>query len=96
MENIQTYAVGNGEITLTDFDAEELRIILQTKYIAYVINELIDSEPNLYKFNSEKQRYRFINEMVSRFTDLRDITGCYEEMLEEAMLERAEELGIRG
>lgn len=96
MDTIRTYAVGNGEITLTAQDAEELRIILQTEYVAHVINELIDAEPEAYRFPSTKSRSRFVDEMTGRFSDLRDIEGCFEEIVEDTMLERADELGIRG
>lgn len=96
MDTIRTYAVGNGEITLTEQDAEELRIILQTEYVARVINELIDAEPDAYCFPSKKSRSRFVDEMTHRFSDLRDVEGCFEEIVEDALLERADELGIRG
>ena len=96
MENIKTYAVGNGEITLTAQDAEELRILLQSDYIEHVIDELIDAEPGVYRFYSDRARSAFVHNMVSRCSDLRDIEGCYEEILEDAMLEYADDLGIRG
>ena len=95
MDTIRTYPVGNGEITLTAQDAEELRIMLQSDYIEHVINELIDAEPGVYEFMSTKHRSRFVRAMANRCSDLRDIEGCYEEILEDAMLEWAEELGIR-
>ena len=96
MEDIRTYAVGNGEITLTAQDAEDLRIILQTRHIKHVINELIDAEPDLYRFPSKRVRSVFVNTMVGRCFDLRDIEGCYAEMVEDDMLEYADKLGIRG
>jgi hypothetical protein len=96
MDNIRTYSVGNGEITLTAQDAEELRILLQSDYMEYVINELIDASPKAYKFYSDKARRAFVNNMVLRRSDMRDIEGCFEEMLEDSMLEYAEDLGIRG
>ena len=96
MDNIKTYAVGNGEITLTAQDAEELRIILQTQYMENVINEIIDAEDGVYNFYSKRARSAFVSNMVGRCSDMRDIEGCYAEMLEDAMLEYADDLGIRG
>lgn len=96
MDNIKTYAVGNGEIVLSAHDTEELRIILQTEYIEQIINEIIDAEDGVYNFYSEKSRSAFVRTMVGRCSDMRDIEGCYAEMLEDAMLEYADNLGIRG
>lgn len=96
MDKIRTYPIGSGEITLTEQDAEELRMILQSEHIEFVVNELIDADPDVYRFRDRKHRNRFVSDIVSNSSDIRDIEGCYEEILEDMMLERADELGIRG
>lgn len=45
-DNIKTYAVGNGEITLSDTDAEELRIILQTEHVRNVMASIVHDNIN--------------------------------------------------
>lgn len=96
MDSIRTYSVGNGEITLTAHDAEELRIILQTEHMENVVNEIIDADPSVYRFYSDKARSAFVSNIVSRYSDLRDVEYCFAEVMEDAMLQYAEDLGIRG
>lgn len=79
-----TYAVGNGEITLTKYDAEELRIILQTEYLRSVVKELIDEHEDCFKFNSPSTKNRFIDEIVEMNDDCINYdSSYYAEMLQE-------------
>ena len=94
MDTIKTYAVGNGEITLTKQDAEELRIILQNEYIESVINEIIDATPEYFCFPSAKVRARFVNTLVSQHDDMRDILGGYEENMTESIFHLARHMGL--
>ena len=83
MEDIRTYHVGSGEITLTAQDAEELRRILQFEYIEHCINEVIDADPKYFVFTSEHNRPAFIRKVADRYDDLVDIEvgALYEPVL---------------
>ena len=94
MDTIKTYAVGNGEITLTEQDANELRIILQNEYMASVINEIIDATPECFRFPSAKVRRRFVDTLVHQHEDLRDILGGYEENMTESIFHLARHRGL--
>ena len=94
MENIKTYAVGNGEITLTKRDADELRHILQSEFVEYVVRIIIEDYEDSFHFTSEKSRSRFIQEIVERQDDLINVFGCYEEMVQEDIFNYAEEIGV--
>ena len=92
MDTIKTYAVGNGEITLTKQDAEELRIILQTEYLRKVIDEIVDENIDCFDFSSRSARNRFVDELVRMNDDCVNYdSSYYTEMLEENIFERAEE-----
>lgn len=92
MEDIRTYAVGNGEITLTAQDAEELRFILQTDYLAKVIDELIEKDADCFSFRSPASRRHFVDELVRMNDDCVNYDSSYfTEMLSENIFDRARE-----
>ena len=94
MDSIKTYAVGNGEITLTAQDAEELRIILQTEYLERFIRELIKENRECFKFTPASLRH-FVDEMVRINSDWVDYDSSYHtEIMEENIFDRAGELGL--
>lgn len=94
MNSIKTYAVGNGEITLTKQDAEELRIILQTEYLEKFIRELIKENHECFKFTPASLRH-FVDEMVRINSDWVDYDSSYHtEIMEENIFDRAGELGM--
>lgn len=95
MDSIKTYAVGNGEITLSAHDAEELRIILQTEHLRNVINGIIDENIDCFAFSSQSDRNHFVDELVRMNDDCVNYdSSYYGEMLEENIFNRAEELNI--
>ena len=95
MEDIRTYAVGNGEITLTAQDAEELRVILQTDHLAKVIDELIEQRIDCFSFRSPASRRHSVDELVRMNDDCVNYdSSYYEEMLVENIFRRAEEYKI--
>ena len=94
MENIKTYAVGSGEITLTNRDADELRYMLQREFLEYVVRNIIEDNEGAFHFTSEKNRSRFANDVVDRFDDLVNIFGAFEEMVYDYIFEHAEEWGV--
>lgn len=95
MNDIKTYAIGNGEITLTEEDAEQLRIMLQTDYLAKVINEIVDKNIDDLAFPSKSSRRHFVDNMVRLHDDLVNYDSIYyEETIEENIFRRAEELGL--
>ena len=94
MENIRTYTVGNGEITLTAQDAEELRRLLQFEFVERRINEVIDSDPSFFRFTSEHNRPAFVRKVADRYDDLVDIYGCHGECLDEDVTYVACRVGV--
>lgn len=95
MDTIRTYAVGNGEITLTAQDAEELRIILQTEHLTKVINNIIDEHIDELKFPGPRSRRRFVEEVVHSERDLISYDSIYyEENMQENMFNIAEDRGL--
>lgn len=94
MEDIRTYAVGNGEITLSAQDAEELRRLLQFEYIEHVVNEAIDSDPSFFHFTSEHNRSAFVHKFADRYEDIVDITGGHFECLDEDLTYVACRVGV--
>ena len=95
MDTIKTYAIGNGEITLTESDAEELRIILQTEHLCKIINEIIDENIDCFNFRNSSAREHFVDELVRLNDDCVNYdSSYYTEMLEENIFNRAEELKI--
>ena len=95
MDNIKTYAVGNGEITLTAQDAEELRVILQTEHLRNVIDELIEQRKDCFSFQDPRSRRHFVDEMLRLNSDLIDYDSTYyTEMLIENIFREAEAKGI--
>lgn len=92
MNTIRTYAVGNGEITLTEQDAEELRIILQTDHLAKVISELIQNNKDCFSFRSSASLRHFVDELVRMNDDCINYDSSYfKEMLEGNIFDRAKE-----
>ena len=97
MDTIKTYAIGSGEITLTEQDAEELRIMLQTEYLEKRINEIIDENINDLKFPGPRSRRRFVEKLVAMNSDLVSYDSIYyEETMMENMFDTAEDLGFLG
>lgn len=95
MDNIRTYAVGNGEITLTDQDAEELRIILQTEHLRQVIDEIVGKNLDCFDFRTPSSRKHFVNDVVRLNDDCINYDSLYyKETLEENIFLRAEALNI--
>ena len=95
MDAIKTYAVGNGEITLSDHDAEELRIILQTEHLRKVIESLVKEYADDLNFNSEASRNNFISDLVEFNDDLISYDSIYHaETLTENIFLKAEAYGI--
>lgn len=94
MEDIRTYAVGNGEITLTAQDAEELRRLLQFEYIEHCINELIDTDPTFFHFTSEHNRPAFVRKVAERYEDIVNMEGGYLECLDEDLTYVARRVGV--
>ena len=96
MATIKTYPVGNGEITLSIQDAEELRIMLQTEHLRKVINELIDEHINCFSFRSPAARRHFVDELVRLNDDCVNYDSSYfTEMLTENAFIRAEDHNIK-
>ena len=95
MDNIRTFAVGNGEITLTAQDAEELRIILQTEHLTKVVNELIDEREDQFSFPRRRSRRSFVDDIVRLHNDLINYDSLYyEETIMENIYNRAAELNL--
>lgn len=79
MEAIRTYAVGNGEITLTAQDAEDLRLILQTEYLRRTIEEILEQNKDDFNFSGPRSRRHFVDEMVRLNNDLVNYDSSYYE-----------------
>lgn len=94
MDDIRTYTVGSGEITLTAQDAEELRRILQFEYIEGCIENIIENNPDYFVFNSEHNRSRFVSKVAERYDDLVDVCGCHGECLDEDVFYVASRVGV--
>lgn len=95
MDTIRTYPVGNGEITLTAQDAEELRVMLQTEYLAMVFNDIIDEYIDEFKFSSPISRRCFVDELVRINSDLVNYDStCYEETMRDNLFNTAEDRGL--
>ena len=95
MDTIKTYPIGNGEITLTAQDAEELRVMLQTEYLTKVINDIIDEHIDELKFPGPRSRRRFVDELVHYNSDLINYDSIYyEETMQENMFDTAQDRGL--
>lgn len=95
MDNIRTYPVGNGEITLTEQDAEELRVMLQTEYLTKVINGIIDEHIDELQFHGPRSRRRLVDELVRINSDLINYDSIYyEETMQENMFDTAHDRGL--
>lgn len=95
MADIRTYPIGNGEITLTAQDAEELRVMLQTEYLTKVINGIIDEHIDELKFPGPRSRRRFVDELVHLNSDLVNYDSIYyEENMQENMFDTAQDRGL--
>lgn len=92
---MKTYAIGNGEITLTEQDAEELRIILQTEYLAKFINDIIDKNIDDLKLSGPRSRRHFVDELVRINSDLINYDSIYfEETMQENIFDQATDFGL--
>lgn len=87
MDTIRTYAIGNGEITLTDLDTEELRKILQTEYLRKIITEVIAEHNEAFAHLTSSQLRYVIDEMIRINSDYIDYDSSYfaENILENAL-----------
>ena len=85
MDSIKTYAVGNGEITLSAQDADELRKLLMFDYIENLITDIVKEDPDFFRFNSEKSRPRFCRELTDQYGDYVNVEDGYEETLRESV-----------
>lgn len=94
MEDIRTYSVGNGEITLTAQDADELRKILQFEYIEGCIENIIENNPECFRFTAEHNRSKFVSKVALMHDDMVNMYGCYGECLDETVFHIAKCLGI--
>lgn len=94
MDTIKTYPIGNGEITLTAQDAEELRRILQFEYIEGCIENVIENNPDYFHFTSEHNRSAFVRKVANRYDDLVDVVGCHGECLDEDIFYVASRVGV--
>ena len=92
MDSIKTYHIGNGEITLTEQDAEDLRILLQTEYLRKYINEQIDTHIEDFDFHGPRSRRLFVDEILRQNDDLISYDSIYhEETMMENIYDRANE-----
>ena len=94
MDNIKTYQIGNGEITLNKRDADELRYILQKDFLEYIVRNIVEYNEEAFHFSSDKNRSRFINDVTDRFDDLINIFGAFEETVSDYIFEYAEKIGV--
>lgn len=85
MDTIRTYPVGNGEITLTAQDAEELRRILQFEYIEQCVKKIVSAAPEAFHFSSERNLPLFARKIAEMHWDMVDIEGGYFECLDETV-----------
>ena len=99
-DNIKTYAVGNGEITLSDSDAEELRIILQTEHVRSVMASIVHNNINDLNLPGKRCERSLVDWLTNAFgeyitidpeTDIHVI-----ETAEDMMFGRADNLGWYG
>lgn len=94
MKNVKTYSVGNGEITLSAQDAEELRRILQTEHLENTIRSVLDEHKELFSFGSPASRNLFVSDMVLMNSDCVDYdSSYYSDMLLENMIQQASAKG---
>ena len=94
MDNIKTYAVGNGEITLSAEDAEELRIMLQSEHLERFIRERIKEHHSCFSFTPSSLRH-FVDDMVRMNSDMIDYdSSYYAEVMDENLFNRAAELNL--
>ena len=95
MDNIKTYPVGSGEITLTEQDAEELRVMLQTEYLRRFINERIDKDIDSFSFKGPRSRRLFVDEVLRVNSDLISYDSIYfDETMTENIFDMASEMKL--
>lgn len=95
MDTIRTYPVGNGEITLTEHDAEELRVILQTEHYEKAFNELIDQRIDCFKFRSTRERHALVENLLSLYhDDITNVSLAFEETMLENLFLEAERMNL--
>ena len=87
MENIKTYPVGNGEIELTESDADELRILLQFDYLRKITQKIIVEHKNDFNHLTPTQYERLLDEMERINSDFVHYDSSYfaENILENAL-----------
>ena len=94
---VKTYAVGNGEITLSASDAEELRIMLQTEHVRSVMESVVHDnlgDLNLPGKRCERALVDWLTEAFGDYVTLDPETDIYViETAEDIMFGRAEDLG---
>lgn len=87
MDTIKTYAIGNGEITLTASDAEELRLILQNEHLHKIITEVVTDHGKEFSHLSPSQLRHLYDEMMRINSDYINYDSSYfaETILENAL-----------
>lgn len=99
-DNIKTYAVGNGEITLSDSDAEELRIILQTEHVRNVMASIVHNNINDLNLPGKRCERSLVDWLTNAFGEYITIDPETDihvtETAEDMMFGRADELGWYG
>ena len=94
--NTITYPVGNGEITLTIDEADELRKLLQFDYIEHCITNVIENNPDFFHFTSEHPRHKFARKVAEMYDDMVDMYGVYGEALDESVFHIGKHVGVVG
>ena len=96
MDTIRTYAVGNGEITLTSADAEELRRILQTEFLRGIITEILNEHKEEFSTLSRPQFRHLLDKMLRINSDYINYDSTYfEENIIENALRIAEDFSAK-
>ena len=88
------YPVGNRMIAMTEEEADNLRVLLQTEFIRKRINDIIEKNSDCFHFTSDASRPLFVARLADMHYDLIDIVDCYEENLEEAVFQFARDMGV--
>lgn len=87
-------ALNERTITLTEEEADGLRQMLQVEFLKRCINSIIDDNIECFRFESEKNRTRFVDDIARQHDDLINMWGCYEENLIETVFHFARELKL--
>lgn len=95
--NIKTYAVGNGEITLSASDAEELRIMLQREHVHDFIEKIVENNRQDLNLPGERSKRGLVDWLTDSFDEYVTLNEDYThvtETVEDLMFDRAEGLGF--